>query len=94
VSTGYQCLYICFLSPDSEIVVSECNLMKLQQIVHNFGNVFVAIDSAELSNRMVPYSWEQKVSVIKIVYFSGGSCLSMCCICYVKVKGKVVPVLN
>jgi hypothetical protein len=34
VCTGYQCLYVCFfLSPDSKIVVSECNLIKLQLIV-------------------------------------------------------------
>jgi hypothetical protein len=37
------------------------------------GNLFVAVGNSELSNKMAPYRTNQKVSVIKTCYSSGGS---------------------
>jgi hypothetical protein len=43
----------------------------------HLGNLFVTIASAVLSNKVTPYTTDQKVFVIKTFYSSDGACVSV-----------------
>jgi hypothetical protein len=55
----------------------EHSCMNFSQIVQHLGYLFVAIGSAELSNKTVLCVSDQKVFLIKTIYYSDGSCVAV-----------------